>query len=298
MIRGATSWSLLAWIISFTILTTLVISLRFWSARIQKRRFYLDDGFVLASYVAMLAQIGLGLWGLYHGAGNPSSDYLPEELIVQTKLLVAVSTTWIFSTTVVKLAVLQLYMRIFSTAAFKRWAISLMVVVVCFGITFLVVFITHCHPVSQEWDPVPWGWCRDLKYSELSSISMNLALDTAIVVLPMPWLWNLQMPTSKKIVVMIMFGFGFATIAIMCYRIDQTVHSDPDPMIAIARVGLLSNVELWLGIIVACLPTMAPFFREYIQPGLSTLLQQTIPHHCLVLEARAPEGAVTKCWWL
>ncbi|KAH9987074.1 hypothetical protein F4779DRAFT_638860 [Xylariaceae sp. FL0662B] len=271
MIRGSGSWSLLGWIISFSILTTITVLLRFWSAKIQKRKFFIDDGFVLASYVAMLAQEGIGIWAIVNGMGNPEADMTIEELLIQAKVIVATSTTWICSTTAIKLAVLALYMRIFTTAVFKRWAISLMVIDVCFGFTFLVVFITHCNPVSQQWDPVPWGGCRSLISSELSSISLNLVLDTATVVLPMPWLWNLQMALSKRVLVMVMFGFGFATIAIMCYRIDQTVHSDPDPMLSIAKVGLLSDLELWLGIIVACLPTMAPFVRTHVQPGLSKL---------------------------
>lgn len=52
MIRGSGSFSLLAWIVSFTTLTTLAVVLRFWSARIQRRKFYLDDGLVIASYVS------------------------------------------------------------------------------------------------------------------------------------------------------------------------------------------------------------------------------------------------------
>ncbi|KUJ07706.1 uncharacterized protein LY89DRAFT_765652 [Mollisia scopiformis] len=219
----------------------------------------------------MLAQQGVCIWAIVNGMGNREVDMTMKELLLQARVLVAVSTTWIFSTTVIKLAVLALYLRIFTTPGFRRWAVSLMVIDVCFGITFLVVFITHCNPVSQQWDPVPWGSCRSLTSSELSSISLNLVLDTAIVVLPMPWLWNLRMALSHKLVVMVMFGFGFATIAIMCYRLDQTVHSDPDPMIATARIGLLSNLELWLGIIVTCLPTMAPFFRTNLLPGLSKL---------------------------
>lgn len=59
----------------------------------------------------------------------------------------------------------------------------------------------------------------------------------------------------------------------MCYRITRTVGGsvNPDPMLAMAEIGLLSNLEIWLGIIVACLPTMAPVLRTYVQPGLSKL---------------------------
>lgn len=60
----------------------------------------------------------------------------------------------------------------------------------------------------------------------------------------------------------------------MGYRLDQTVNGDPDPMLSMARIGLLSNMELWLGIIVACIPTMAPFARTYIQPSLSKVFSK------------------------
>lgn len=88
-----------------------------------------------------------------------------------------------------------------------------MIFSVCFGITFFVVFLTRCSPISQEWDPKPGGWCRPLLSSELSSISINLVLDTAIVALPMPWLWGLNMATGTKIIAMIMFSFGFAYVS-------------------------------------------------------------------------------------
>lgn len=57
----------------------------------------------------------------------------------------------------------------------------------------------------------------------------------------------------------------------MAYRLEQALHSHPDPLLAIARIGLLSDLELWLGIIVACIPTTAPFIRTYIEPHVLRL---------------------------
>lgn len=56
----------------------------------------------------------------------------------------------------------------------------------------------------------------------------------------------------------------------MAYRITRTVGGsvNPDPMLAMAEIGLLSNLELWIGIIVACMPTLAPVLRTYVQPSL------------------------------
>lgn len=66
----------------------------------------------------------------------------------------------------------------------------------------------------------------------------------------------------------------------MCLRIEQTVNGNVDRMEATANLGLLSAVELWLGIIVACMPTMAPFVRRYVQPGLSKLSQKLRGNSC------------------
>lgn len=90
----------------------------------------------------------------------------------------------------------------------------LMTMNVIFGISFLAVFLSRCYPVSQEWEPKPWGHCRSLTTSELASSSINLGLDFLIVMLPLPWLWRLHMPVSNKIVVTIMFSFGFAYVSI------------------------------------------------------------------------------------
>lgn len=120
------------------------------------------------------------------------------------------SYTWIFTTTVVKLAVLWLYTRIFSTQTFKRIAVCLMVVNTIFGITFFTVLLARCYAVSQEWDPKPWGWCRPLEESELASSSLNLVLDFVIIVWLMPWPWRLHMAVSRKIAVTIMFSFSLA----------------------------------------------------------------------------------------
>lgn len=43
----------------------------------------------------------------------------------------------------------------------------------------------------------------------------------------------------------------------MLYRVYVTVHANPDSALALADVGLLSFIELWLDIIVACVPTTA-----------------------------------------
>lgn len=83
-----------------------------------------------------------------------------------------------------------------------------MVVVVCYFVAFLILFMTNCIPLSHLWNPVPGGWCRELTTEEYTSVAFNLVIDLGIWVLPMPVLWNLQMPFRKKVFVTIMFSIG------------------------------------------------------------------------------------------
>ena len=43
---------------------------------------------------------------------------------------------------------------------------------------------------------------------ELTSVSVNMGIDTAIVILPMPSLWKLKMVTRKKVGISGLFGLG------------------------------------------------------------------------------------------
>lgn len=57
----------------------------------------------------------------------------------------------------------------------------------------------------------------------------------------------------------------------MCYRVYITFNAPADPMLALADTGLMSCFEVWLGLIAACMPTMAPFFVQYVKPAYSKL---------------------------
>jgi hypothetical protein len=55
-------------------------------------------------------------------------------------------------------------------------------------------------------------------------------------------------------------------------RLDATIKfRDPqvDFAYVLTDIGLLSHLELWLGIIVACMPTLAPLLNRYIKPAIS-----------------------------
>ena len=115
---------------------------------------------------------------------------------------------WTIATVLVKLAILFLYMRIFTTRSFQRWATVLVVLVILFGVIYFAMAMTTCIPLSELWDPVPGGHCREIIPQEIGSMAPNLFLDICIIALPMPWLWSLHMPLRNKIWITLMFSLG------------------------------------------------------------------------------------------
>ena len=65
----------------------------------------------------------------------------------------------------------------------------------------------------------------------------------------------------------------------MAWRVKIT--SDPyyaDYIFALGLVGLTSFLELWFGLIVACVPTLAPLAKHYVTPALSKLYRRSGSH--------------------
>lgn len=108
----------------------------------------------------------------------------------------------------VKAAVVWMYTRIFSIQQFRRWAYAVLAIVAAYGVAFLAVFLSRCYPVSQEWDPKPWGHCVDFYWEQLLSITLNIVVDSIIIILPMPMLWGLKLPVRSKIAITLMFSLG------------------------------------------------------------------------------------------
>ncbi|KAI1431262.1 integral membrane protein [Xylaria sp. CBS 124048] len=266
--------NLLIWTIVFTALDVLFIILRFWAARIIRRPLYLDDWFILISLASVVALDGAVVWAIFYGKiGHFESDLSVTELQVALQTIPAAYVTWTTGTAAFKMSVLFLYRRVFTINLIKILSAVLMFVTFGYWVSFMVVFLTTCTPdISQLWNPRPDGFCRDLNIGQLGSVSTNLAIDVFVIILPMPFLWNLQMRLRNKIVVTLIFSLGFITIAIMIWRIvDLVVNASADFVRHEPLLALTTTLELWLCIIIGCIPTLGPIGKAYIAPVITKI---------------------------
>lgn len=124
------------------------------------------------------------------------------------QILLGTGFTWLFATSFCKLSILWFYTTIFTTVPFKIAARTIMFIVSAYGVAFLCAFFTNCQPLSQPWNPVPEGHCKNVTIEQIASVSSNMIIDAVIVILPLPPLWGLQMATRKKIAISGLFSLG------------------------------------------------------------------------------------------
>ncbi|KAI1125603.1 hypothetical protein F5Y10DRAFT_279366 [Nemania abortiva] len=257
----------------FTVIAFIFLGLRFWSARLARRKLYPDDYAAIAAMVSKSAMTASQFWGTFNGLGHHIIDLSVSELTVQAKILLISEFTYLGGTAFVKLSMLCLYYRIYTTPVFRRWCYVVIAADIIYIIGFIPLFLTNCIPISQYWDPKPTGWCRDTLIGDHATVFVNLVLDLAVLALPLPVLWRLRMSIRDKLTVTAMFSLGVVTIAFVIWRlvVIQQTRASPDWVDTLCQVGVIAALEVYLGIIAVCIPTLGPLFNAYLKPLMNRL---------------------------
>ena len=84
-----------------------------------------------------------------------------------------------------------------------------MTLTAAYAIINCTLLLLICRPVAFNWDKsIKGGHCITGTGPYLSAAIISMSTDVIIVILPMPMLWGLQMPISKKLALTIIFGMG------------------------------------------------------------------------------------------
>lgn len=81
-------------------------------------------------------------------------------------------------------------------------------VVLCFNIAAALISIFQCLPIEANWDPSIPHTCIDISVAYTTGGSINAVLDAAILVIPVPQIWHLNLARARKIQVLGMFLTG------------------------------------------------------------------------------------------
>ena len=73
----------------------------------------------------------------------------------------------------------------------------------------IITVIFSCQPIPYFWDrTIKGGKCINENNFSYGTSAANILTDIAVLVLPIPWLWRLQMKTEKKVAIAGIFLLG------------------------------------------------------------------------------------------
>ncbi|KAI1763407.1 hypothetical protein GGR53DRAFT_531632 [Hypoxylon sp. FL1150] len=255
----------------FLLLAILAVIARFYarSTSMSKRGISTDDYLIVASLVFTTAAVGLTYASVLDGgAGIHMVDLTEEQIAISLKLLVPAPLVWVIATSLVKLSVLFFYITIFTMPMIRTAVFTVIALINGLVVAVLLETFLLCRPFEFTWNKtVPGGVCGDIKGAYLSTAIVNLAIDLAVVFLPMPVLWRLQMPIGKKLAVSAILGLGLLICGLTAARIESILDLDLHDLTYSNVPDLLFGaLEIELGIINACLPILGPLVKNF-RPG-------------------------------
>ena len=118
-----------------------------------------------------------------------------------TQVAHAQTPLWLGAMTLIRSSIIFLYLRIFPMRWFRVTCYSVLIFnTVFFVAALLSLFLGFFLGGSQNDKALDW--------IDPLTLIFNLVLDVVIVILPIPTLWGLQVPISKKIMLSGMFSLG------------------------------------------------------------------------------------------
>ena len=116
---------------------------------------------------------------------------------------------WVTAVTIIRAAIISLYMQLFPTRSFRIACHAALALNVAFGATAVIADCLICQPIRYRWAPtIVHGSCGDQKSLDMYIAILNLLQDVLVVVLPIPVLWGLQIARSRKVALISIFGIG------------------------------------------------------------------------------------------
>ena len=192
-----------------------------------------------------------------------------------------------------KSSILIFYLTLAEGRRVFQWGCwGTMAIVICAGFSLTIANALQCVPVWAELvEPVPgYAHCTDIITLYLSSAPVHISTDLMILALPIPIITQMRLPRKQKIILVVTFSFGAFVAAVDVVRIaylEQAFQiqfsSDGAGRVSItddfswsaSLCFLWSAVEVHVGIICACVPSLKPLVAK----TLPNLLRDTKEPH-------------------
>jgi hypothetical protein len=131
---------------------------------------------------------------------------------LQTQLYFFDEIFYITALALTKVSILIFYLKVFPKRSFRTCVYILISMNISYAMAYDFALIFQCSPIDGAWR----AWDREYEAKRISinilgwsAAAINIALDLATIILPLPQLLELSMSLYKKVQIMLMFAVGF-----------------------------------------------------------------------------------------
>ncbi|KAK1623500.1 CFEM domain-containing protein [Colletotrichum phormii] len=221
-----------------------------------------DDWFVMATLIAAMPSAVITVHGTTaNGLGRDIWTLTPQQITNVLFYFYIMAWLYFFQVTLVKLAIIFFYMRIFPAREVQRvlWATTIFIIV--WGLAFVVTAVFQCKPIHYfwvKWDRMHEGSCADANAISWSNAAISIALDLWMLAIPLWQLRTLRLHWKKKVGVALMFIVGTFVTVVSIIRLQSLVDfaKGSNATMDFIDVSVWSTIEICVGIMCACLPSI------------------------------------------
>ena len=130
----------------------------------------------------------------------------PGKIIIWAKGLIILPQLYVAAIFFPKIAILALYLRIFTQKSYRRAAYILMAILTANWVGTAISSALSCIPLRKMWMPEIPGHCFNLNAALRWGTFINMITDLAILILPIPVVWKLNTTTNMKIGLSLIFA--------------------------------------------------------------------------------------------
>ena len=158
------------------------------------------------------------------------------------------------------MSILLLYVRIFGNVRWFKWmSLFVAVCVAMYSIASITATIFQCTPVDRAFNKLIPGTCISNSMFWYANGSFSIATDLIILFIPMPLIYQLQIPRVQKVALVVVLALGGFVVITSCLRMTtiNIAATSPDSTYDIAST-MWTMIEMNVAIVCACLPMIRP----------------------------------------
>ncbi|OHF04244.1 integral membrane protein [Colletotrichum orchidophilum] len=270
--------------IAFAVVTTFFLGLRLFAKRFTASGYGLDDYFLAAAYVVDLGMCAIGVVMVKVGGVGRHVQFVeemdPTLLTGWAKCILAFEIIYFTSIALPKMGIIFLYLRVFNwKGAMRTTAYVLLATLAATSFSLIITACVQCQPIAYWWDrTIPGGKCVDVQAFFHAQSIPGFVLDFFIMALPLRTIWDLKLPTHKRVALIGIFMIGSFGIVASIIRAVTFFSNSAFSDRTWASVDLIgwSIIETGTYIIAACLPHLRPMISHYTPPWLKSMVRKTI----------------------